>query len=158
MTPGLHHLHEAGWVHRDPSPGNIIVVGDEAKISDLEFAKQRVAEQLKELTRPGDGSFATARNMRTVGLCFSNSQNRTDHTTREHRISQPLRSSAGTTCSCRHASRRIWKLKGSSFIIHFTTTNLSGGSQFGSFSSPNPRESPIVSWQTPGIKCTRTVL
>ena len=50
-NPGLHYLHEVGWVHRDFSPGNIIVVGGKAKISDLEFAKQRKAEELERLTR-----------------------------------------------------------------------------------------------------------
>ena len=27
FNPGLHYLHEAGWIHRDLSPRNIIVVG-----------------------------------------------------------------------------------------------------------------------------------
>ncbi|KAF9647385.1 hypothetical protein BDM02DRAFT_3248424 [Thelephora ganbajun] len=41
MHLGLLLLHEAGFVHRDLSPGNIIVVDRKAKISDLEFGKAR---------------------------------------------------------------------------------------------------------------------
>jgi len=67
MIPALHYLHEAGWVHRNFSPGNIIVVGMEAKISDLGFAKRRAAHELEELTRPGDPSSPVAGEVRTVG-------------------------------------------------------------------------------------------
>jgi len=67
MIPALHYLHEAGWVHRDYSPGNIIVIGVEAKISDLEFAKRRATNQLEALTRPGDPSLHLARDVRAVG-------------------------------------------------------------------------------------------
>jgi len=66
MIPALHCLRQAGWVHRDFSPGNIIVVGTEARISDLEFAKQRATNQLEELTRPGNPSLHVARDIRTV--------------------------------------------------------------------------------------------
>jgi serine/threonine protein kinase len=45
-------LHKKGWIHRDPSPGNIIVVNDEAKLSDLEFAKERDVGDLQKLTMP----------------------------------------------------------------------------------------------------------
>jgi serine/threonine protein kinase len=45
-------LHKKGWIHRDPSPGNIIVVNDEAKLSDLEFAKERDVGELQKLTMP----------------------------------------------------------------------------------------------------------
>ena len=37
---------------RDFSPGNVIVVGEKAKISDLEFAKRWVAEELARLRDP----------------------------------------------------------------------------------------------------------
>jgi len=67
MIPALHYLHEAGWVHRDFNPGNIIVVGMKAKISDLEFAKRRATHELKELTKPGDSSSPVAGEVRTVG-------------------------------------------------------------------------------------------
>jgi len=53
-------------VHRDFSPGNIIVVGMNARISDLEFAKKRAVGQLKELTRPGNPSISVERDVRTV--------------------------------------------------------------------------------------------
>jgi len=69
MDPGLHHLHRAGWVHGDFSPGNVIVVGGtRAMISDLELAKRQVAGQLEELTRPKDTSLPGVREMRMVGL------------------------------------------------------------------------------------------
>jgi len=63
----LHCLHEAGWVHKDFSPGNIIVVGTNAKISDLEFAKRRAVDQLEQLTRPVGPSSPAVREVRTVG-------------------------------------------------------------------------------------------
>ncbi|EKM52665.1 uncharacterized protein PHACADRAFT_261246, partial [Phanerochaete carnosa HHB-10118-sp] len=37
---GLDVLHSANWVHRDISYGNILVVRGEAKITDLEYAKE----------------------------------------------------------------------------------------------------------------------
>ena len=67
-------LHKAGFVHRDLSPGNIIVVGGKAKISDLEFAKARNIADLDKLTEQPDGPFPlTAAETRTVsrsGLKF----------------------------------------------------------------------------------------
>ena len=33
-------LHRAGWVHRDISVGNILVVDGVGKLSDLEYAKK----------------------------------------------------------------------------------------------------------------------
>ncbi|KAF9646647.1 hypothetical protein BDM02DRAFT_3270848 [Thelephora ganbajun] len=69
-TEGLHHLHQAGWVHKDFSPGNVIVVDGKAKISDLEFAKRRAVSQLGELTRPRDPSLLGTRELRTGTLLF----------------------------------------------------------------------------------------
>ena len=63
----MHCLHEAGWVHRDFSPGNVIVIGTNAKISDLEFAKEREVDRLEELTRPVDQSLLAVKEIRTVG-------------------------------------------------------------------------------------------
>jgi len=68
LVLALHRLHQAGWVHRDFSPGNVITVEGKAKISDLEFAKRRVADDLEKLTRPGDVSSAAKKDLRTVGL------------------------------------------------------------------------------------------
>lgn len=39
VPTGLRVLHSLGWVHRDISSGNILVVNGEVKISDLEYAK-----------------------------------------------------------------------------------------------------------------------
>ena len=66
MNPGLDCLHEAGRIHRDHSPGN--VGWGEAKISDLELAKRRVAAELEELTVPKGASSLSVRDIRTVGL------------------------------------------------------------------------------------------
>ncbi|KIP02969.1 hypothetical protein PHLGIDRAFT_122006 [Phlebiopsis gigantea 11061_1 CR5-6] len=39
VAVALHELHRLGWVHRDISSGNILVVGVRPKIADLEYAK-----------------------------------------------------------------------------------------------------------------------
>ncbi|KAI0084507.1 hypothetical protein BDY19DRAFT_524479 [Irpex rosettiformis] len=39
-TTALKAIHECGWVHRDISSGNILIVDDIAKISDIEYAKK----------------------------------------------------------------------------------------------------------------------
>ncbi|KAG6327335.1 hypothetical protein ID866_11754 [Astraeus odoratus] len=36
----LQILHDAGWIHRDISPGNLLRIGNSVKISDLEYAKR----------------------------------------------------------------------------------------------------------------------
>lgn len=38
--PGLEVLHKLGWVHRDISSGNIMICGNNAKITDFEYAKK----------------------------------------------------------------------------------------------------------------------
>jgi hypothetical protein len=70
LNPALKLLHEAGWVHRDLSPGNIIVVDGKAKISDLEFAKRRVVQELEGLTRQTNQSVPVVKDSRTVSLPF----------------------------------------------------------------------------------------
>ena len=37
---GLQAIHQAGWVHRDISAGNILMVDNVAKIADFEYAKK----------------------------------------------------------------------------------------------------------------------
>lgn len=37
---GLKALHLAGWVHRDISIGNILIVNGRGKITDVEYAKR----------------------------------------------------------------------------------------------------------------------
>lgn len=39
MGLALRELHSIGWVHRDISSGNILVVDGHAKIADFEYAK-----------------------------------------------------------------------------------------------------------------------
>ncbi|KAF7790439.1 hypothetical protein EIP86_001394 [Pleurotus ostreatoroseus] len=34
----LHHLHQGGWIHRDISVGNILVVGERGTLIDMEYA------------------------------------------------------------------------------------------------------------------------
>lgn len=36
---GLDALTDRGWVHRDISVGNVLVVGQQVKIADVEYAK-----------------------------------------------------------------------------------------------------------------------
>ena len=36
----LRALHSCGWVHRDISSGNVLIVNEVAKLSDLEYAKR----------------------------------------------------------------------------------------------------------------------
>ncbi|KIP01559.1 hypothetical protein PHLGIDRAFT_38259 [Phlebiopsis gigantea 11061_1 CR5-6] len=40
IVKGLYHMHAAGYVHRDISAGNILVVGGKAKLGDVEYAKE----------------------------------------------------------------------------------------------------------------------
>ena len=71
LNLALVRLHDAGWVHGDLSPGNIIVVGGGvAKISDLEFAKRRAVQDLERLTRPKDSSPSAVQDTQMVNLCL----------------------------------------------------------------------------------------
>ncbi|KAI6144018.1 hypothetical protein BKA82DRAFT_33291 [Pisolithus tinctorius] len=36
---GLQLMHDIGWVHRDVSPGNVLRVGNQGKIADLDYSK-----------------------------------------------------------------------------------------------------------------------
>jgi len=65
-------MHKAGFVHRDLSPGNIIVIGGKAKISDLEFAKAREIGHLQKLTKkPKDSPVPVMPDTRTVSYFVS---------------------------------------------------------------------------------------
>ena len=68
MDPALHYLHKVGWVHRDFTPGNIIIAGTTAKISDFEFAKRREVHQLEELTKSMGVSSCVVVDSHVVGL------------------------------------------------------------------------------------------
>ncbi|KAJ3556307.1 hypothetical protein NM688_g2099 [Phlebia brevispora] len=43
---GLFAMHKSGWVHRDLSTGNILIVGGVGKISDLEYATDDDVEKI----------------------------------------------------------------------------------------------------------------
>ena len=64
------------------------MIGTNAKISDLEFAKRRGVGRLEELTRPVDPSLPVVEEIRAVGS-FGSFMDRTDPVTREPRISRP---------------------------------------------------------------------
>ena len=38
FVSALHHLHQGGWLHRDISVGNILVVGERGTLIDMEYA------------------------------------------------------------------------------------------------------------------------
>ena len=40
ISLALDILHKLGWVHRDVSSGNILVVGNQVKLADFEYAKR----------------------------------------------------------------------------------------------------------------------
>jgi len=65
-------LHEAGWIHGDFTPGNVIVVGETTKLSDLGLAKRWAVDQLKESTKQGDTPSHVGGDLPMVGslLCF----------------------------------------------------------------------------------------
>lgn len=44
-------MHELGWVHRDISFGNILIVGNVAKITDLEYSKRITDDRAIHLGR-----------------------------------------------------------------------------------------------------------
>ncbi|KAL4074509.1 hypothetical protein V8B97DRAFT_1868896 [Scleroderma yunnanense] len=46
---GLRILHSINWVHRDISPGNILRIDDQGKISDLEYVKKMGSEYSHEV-------------------------------------------------------------------------------------------------------------
>ena len=70
MHVGLLIPHQAGFVHRDLSPGNIIVVHGKAKILDLEFAKAHKISDLQEVTKKPEGSASFPHDTRTVRPSF----------------------------------------------------------------------------------------
>ncbi|KIP02045.1 hypothetical protein PHLGIDRAFT_79694, partial [Phlebiopsis gigantea 11061_1 CR5-6] len=39
IVKGLYHLHASGYVHRDISVGNILIVNGKGKLGDVEYAK-----------------------------------------------------------------------------------------------------------------------
>lgn len=64
-------MHSGGFVHRDVHPGNITIVDDVAKISDMEFVKERNVTILREapmriITRPPSRALTEVRTVRPV--------------------------------------------------------------------------------------------
>ncbi|KAI0085147.1 hypothetical protein BDY19DRAFT_1059765 [Irpex rosettiformis] len=56
-TTALNVIHQCGWVHRDISSGNILVVpGDIAKVGDLEYAK-KMSDKTSHSERSGTAFF-----------------------------------------------------------------------------------------------------
>ncbi|KAG6327945.1 hypothetical protein ID866_11144 [Astraeus odoratus] len=45
----LQILHDAGWIHRDVSPGNLLRIGNSVKIADLEYAKRLDSAESHEI-------------------------------------------------------------------------------------------------------------
>jgi len=70
LFTGLFHLHSKGFVHRDIHPGNVIIAGGVARISDLEFVKERDVTTLGQRTLRATGSLLARAptEVRTVSL------------------------------------------------------------------------------------------
>ncbi|EKM48469.1 uncharacterized protein PHACADRAFT_77345, partial [Phanerochaete carnosa HHB-10118-sp] len=56
VVEALRALHSCGWVHRDISVGNILIVDDVAKLADLEYAKAETDRRTHDL-RTGTAFF-----------------------------------------------------------------------------------------------------
>lgn len=56
VVEGLKYFHQCGWVHRDISVGNVLLVGQEGKITDVEYAK-RVSDNKTHGVRTGTPYF-----------------------------------------------------------------------------------------------------
>ncbi|THH04754.1 hypothetical protein EW146_g10093, partial [Bondarzewia mesenterica] len=65
-TIGLSAIHQCGWVHRDISIGNILVLNGRAKISDLEYAKKVEHDRTHDV-RTGTAAFMP---VETASQCY----------------------------------------------------------------------------------------
>ncbi|THH06436.1 hypothetical protein EW146_g9612 [Bondarzewia mesenterica] len=63
---GLSAIHQCGWVHRDISIGNILVLNSRAKISDLEYAKKVEHDRTHDI-RTGTAAFMS---VETASQCY----------------------------------------------------------------------------------------
>ena len=96
----LYSLHTSKFVHGDISPGNIIGVEGGVKVSDLEFARERDADKLSELTlrtqNPPPPRLVEHLVVGLVGLgLYIHSS-----ASREHEISPRRKLRRRFTCSC----------------------------------------------------------
>ena len=77
VADGLAYLHEAGYVHRDVKPQNIVIGGDGADVKVIDFALARqqddsfgrlVWRRLSERRRPGTWSYMSPEQIRNKRL------------------------------------------------------------------------------------------
>ena len=98
----LHSLHSSKFVHGDVSPGNIFSFEGGAKLSDLEFARERDIDELSELTlETRDSSSPRVVDHLVVSSDRSVSQHERSSAAREHGLSQRQKSRRLFTCFCR---------------------------------------------------------
>ncbi len=58
---GVHHLHEAGIIHRDIKPGNVMVTEDGARAVVMDLGLAALADASRSLTRDATGVLGTLR-------------------------------------------------------------------------------------------------
>lgn len=97
----LYSLHISKFIHGDVSPGNIFSFEEGAKLSDLEFARERDVDKLSELTleAPNSPSHQTVEHL----VVRSDGSIPTIHssTTREHDLSRQQKLRQRFTCFSR---------------------------------------------------------
>lgn len=71
----VEYMHTIGWVHRDISAGNVLLVGDDGVISDLEYAVKLDSSAPRPNARTGTPFFMACEVGANKYQCF----NRTSH-------------------------------------------------------------------------------
>ena len=107
----LYSLHASKFVHGDVSPGNIIDFEGGAKLSDLEFARERDVDKLSELTLR---SLSSPSPRVTEHLAVSSDRwvlYVHSSITREHESSQQRKLRRRFTCSCRATMTTVTRQK-----------------------------------------------